>query len=170
MKRLHVVGRKNNGKTTLITDLVHAMTDRGLQVGAIKHTGHAHELDRAGSDSHKLRSAGASPSAIAAGPLVAAFLPLAEDDDYVDVLAPLYERCDIVLVESNLSRPGTKIEVWRREAGTEVLAQSRDDVAAVVSDDAPDVPVPVWPRSDVAGLVDRVLGLLEVETPERTTS
>ena len=36
VKRIHIIGRKNNGKTTLVTDLVQALGKRGLRVGTIK--------------------------------------------------------------------------------------------------------------------------------------
>ncbi|MCA9266810.1 MAG: molybdopterin-guanine dinucleotide biosynthesis protein B, partial [Planctomycetales bacterium] len=60
MKRLHLIGRKNHGKTRLIVDLVEELTSRGLRVGTIKHTHHRHELDTPGKDSYQHRTAGAA--------------------------------------------------------------------------------------------------------------
>ena len=60
MKRVHVIGGKNHGKTTLIMDLIRELTARGLQVGTIKHTHHKHELDIPGKDSYRHRESGAS--------------------------------------------------------------------------------------------------------------
>ena len=60
MKRLHIVGRKNSGKTTLIVDLVRHLTALGHRVGTIKQTHHQHELDTPGNDSHRHRQAGAA--------------------------------------------------------------------------------------------------------------
>ena len=45
MKRLHIIGGKNHGKTTLVVELVEEFTRRGMTVGTIKHTHHQHELD-----------------------------------------------------------------------------------------------------------------------------
>ena len=45
MNRIHIIGRKNHGKTTLIVELIEEFTRLGLSVGAIKHTSHSHELD-----------------------------------------------------------------------------------------------------------------------------
>ncbi len=64
MKRLHVIGGKNHGKTTLVVDLIAELTSRGFRVGSIKHTHHEHELDIPGKDSHRHRSAGACKAAI----------------------------------------------------------------------------------------------------------
>ena len=67
MKRLHIVGGKNHGKTTLIMELVKELNRRGQTVGTIKHTHHQHELDVPGKDSYhqttvvKVTSADASP-------------------------------------------------------------------------------------------------------------
>jgi hypothetical protein len=38
MQRIHVIGRKNHGKTQLVVELVAAMSRRGLRVATIKHT------------------------------------------------------------------------------------------------------------------------------------
>ena len=44
MRRLHIIGRKNHGKTQLVVELVEELTVRGLRVATIKHTHHHHEL------------------------------------------------------------------------------------------------------------------------------
>ena len=60
MRRIHVVGRKNSGKTTLVVELVRHFTAAGLRVGTVKHTSHSHELDTPGKDSYQHRHAGAA--------------------------------------------------------------------------------------------------------------
>ncbi len=160
MKSVHIVGRKNHGKTTLVTALIEELVGRGLQVGAIKHSSHHHELDRPGSDSFQLRRAGASPSTIMAGNLMAVFVPVSDGSDFYRDLEALYAGCDIVLVEGHVDRPALKVEVWRAVIGGPCLAAQRDDIAAVVSDDPAQAPVPVWPRADVARVADGILGLI----------
>ena len=71
---VHVVGRKNHGKTTLASELVESLGARGLRVGAIKHTPHPHALDAEGSDSARLGGAGAAPWAFLSGAGSALFL------------------------------------------------------------------------------------------------
>ena len=63
----------------------------------------------------------------------------------------------MVLIEGDVSGPGPKIEVWREETSTPPIATERSDITAVVSDDAPAVDIPVWPRAQVAVLADEVL-------------
>ncbi len=156
MNRIHIVGRKNHGKTTLVVDLVTELCRRGIRVGTIKHSRHVHELDAPGKDSHRHRSAGGQPAAIITGDSLGIFLSRDERDEY-QRLQPLYADCQIVLVEGDIdASSGVKIEVWRAAGGAPCLAAERTDIAAVVSDDQPKVVVPVWPRSDVASLADKI--------------
>ena len=75
MKRIHIVGRKNSGKTTLVADLVAHLTANGHRVGTIKHTHHQHELDTPGKDSHRHREAGAAVVGILCPGMTAVFRP-----------------------------------------------------------------------------------------------
>lgn len=163
---LHVVGRKDHGKTTLVLALLPALGARGLRVGTVKHTAHVHELDTPGKDSHRHREAGADPVAVVSGGMTAVYLPGLDPGRPYARIAPLFAGCDVVLVEGHLDGPGPKIEVWRAAAGGAPLAQDRRDIHALVTDD--DLPsdpppgatgarCPVWPRGDLAGLVDRLL-------------
>ena len=46
-----IVGRKNSGKTHLVTRLVRAAVARGLAVSTVKHAHHAFDVDQPGKDS-----------------------------------------------------------------------------------------------------------------------
>jgi len=83
---------------------------------------------------------------------------VAEDHEYARMDAMLAD-CDLVLVEGHATGRGKKIEVWRAATGTPPLASHDASILAVVSDDAPDVSKPVWSRSDVPRLVNRILEL-----------
>ena len=169
MKRIHILGRKNHGKTTLLVELVEHLTARGFRVGTIKHTHHAHELDTPGKDSHRHRAAGASVSAILSRSLNAVFWPPdllkqqggedAAADRYAE-FEPHFATCDLVLVEGDTTCQGTKIEVWRRAVGGAPLANDDPDILAVVTDDALEVDRPLWPRSDIRTIAQRVLAAL----------
>ncbi len=161
MKPIHIVGRQNHGKTTLVVELVEELTRRGVRPGTIKHSSHSHELDTPGKDSFRHRQAGATPAAIISKDLIGVYLPRADGVDFYDCLAGMFAGCDLVLVEGQLDGPGKKIEVWRESVGGSPLAGERGDIAAVVSDDSLSLDVPVWARSNLVGLADRVLVLLE---------
>ncbi len=162
MKALHIVGRRNQGKTTLMEQLVATLTARGLQVGTIKHTSHEHELDTSGKDSHRHRQAGGAPAAIIAPHLVAAYLPRLSLGDPYDAIAPLFDGCDLVLIEGDLERPGLKLEVWRTDLdGEPPLAVDHQEILAVITDDdlppAGDPPLIRLPRRDLEQVADFVI-------------
>jgi molybdopterin-guanine dinucleotide biosynthesis protein MobB len=160
VKRIHIVGRKNSGKTTLITELVEHLTARGCRVGTIKHTHHHHELDTPGKDSHRHREAGAAVVGILSPGMSAVFRPATGGSDrgerYADI-APLFSNCDIVLVEGDLQSTATKVEVWRAATAPHPIAREVDSITAVVTDDPLEVGIPVWRRSDVAVLAEQLL-------------
>jgi molybdopterin-guanine dinucleotide biosynthesis protein B len=151
---VHVVGRQNHGKTTLIAALSEALGARGLRVGSVKHTEHVHEIDTPGKDSFRHRQAGASPVAMVTAELTAVFLPGVDPRRPYEALSPLFASCDLVLVEGHLEGPGPKLEVWRKALGDPPLATARQDILAVVTDDAPEgLAPPVFPRGDLEALL-----------------
>ncbi len=160
MNRIHIVGRKNHGKTTLVVELVQEFCRRGIRVGTIKHSSHRHELDTPGKDSHRHRQAGGQPAAIITGDSVGVFLSRDGRDEY-QRLEPLFADCQIVLVEGGIDATGIKVEVWRAAIGAPCLASQLAEIAAVVSDDQPNVAVPVWPRNDVPRVADEIWALAE---------
>lgn len=175
MNRIHVIGRKNHGKTQLVVELVAEFSARGLRVGTIKHTHHRHELDTPGKDSHRHRTAGAAAVGVLSPSMSAVFLPAekrpAAAEDRYAALAPSLAQCDLVLVEGDSLTNSPKIEVWRRELNTAPMAQHDNSILAVVSDDPVEVSMRVLSRSDVVSLADWILGdvlRLAPNPPERT--
>jgi molybdopterin-guanine dinucleotide biosynthesis protein B len=163
MKRIHIVGRKNHGKTTLIAELLDAFRRQGVRVGSIKHSAHRHELDLPGKDSYRHREAGANPAAVICRNMVGVFVPRDEATDAYASIAPLFADCALVLVEGDIDAAAPKIEVWRECQGTSCLAAERDDILAVVSDDAPPTSLPVWPRRGVAQIVANLLAMVRTQ-------
>ena len=162
--RIHIIGRKNSGKTTLVCDLLSEFAKRGLKVGALKHTHHHHQLDTPGKDSYRHREAGAAVAGILAPGMNAVFWPSAgnePDEARYARLLELYQDCSLVLVEGDSQTAAPKIEMWRAAVGSEPLAASAADILAVVSDDPVPAPCPVWPRSHVPDLADRLARLAQ---------
>ena len=161
MKRVHIIGRKNSGKTTLIAELVEHLSSLDYRVGTVKHTHQHHELDTPGKDSHRHRQAGAAAVGILSPGMVAAFRPTDSIDakmDRYDLLAPMFDHCDLVIVEGDSQADHVKIEVWRAGNGQPPLAFADPSISALVTDDRVDLDIPVWPRSDIAALA---VGLLK---------
>jgi molybdopterin-guanine dinucleotide biosynthesis protein B len=165
MNRLHIIGGKNHGKTTLLVELLGELSRRGIAVGTIKHTHHDHELDVPGKDSYRHRLAGAAAVGILSPAMTAVFLPSktnATDNPY-SIFAPFLARCRFILVEGDSQATAPKIEVWRKELGTPPLAAVDQSILAVVSDDPLPIETDLLRRSDIAGLADWVLDKLPCE-------
>ncbi len=160
MKRIHIVGRKNSGKTTLMVELVTALTSRGYKVATIKHTHHNHELDTPGKDSHRHREAGSQAVGILSPQMNAIFWPCVQSGAAAASKYQLFEslmgQCDIVLVEGDSSAEGFKIEVYRGATETPPMAASVPDIQAVVTDDPVDVPAAIWPRAELDTILQNI--------------
>jgi molybdopterin-guanine dinucleotide biosynthesis protein B len=165
-KRLHIIGRKNSGKTTLIVDLIHELNSRGWRVGTIKHTHHHHELDTPGKDSHRHREAGASAVGILSPQMNAIFWPRDRSHDNASnkyhQFDSLMHECDIVLVEGDSSATAPRIEVFRAISSEEPIAVSDQSISAVVSDDPLNLKVPVWGRSNLEYIANQTELLLKL--------
>lgn len=168
MKRVHIIGGKNHGKTTLVGELIGELRARGLQVGAIKHTHHHHELDTPGKDSHRHRESGAAVVGILSPAMNAVFWPNSQQDDDAkarddrryDGFAAMFAHCNLVLVEGDMRTLAPKIEVWRAKLGTPPIAHQLTGVHCIVTDDSPDSALPVLPRSNVAAIADLITQIL----------
>jgi molybdopterin-guanine dinucleotide biosynthesis protein MobB len=164
MNRIHVVGRKNHGKTTLVVELVEALTARGVRVGTIKHSPHQHEVDTPTKDSHRHRQAGGQPAALITPSLLGLFLSTVDQQDPYALLAPMFNDCDLVIVEGNTDADAPKLEVWRRDVCPTPLAATVPGIKVIVTDDPIDgVPVPCCRRSEISAVVGYVLRLAEID-------
>lgn len=165
MKRIHIVGRKNSGKTTLIVELVAEFSRRGYRVGTIKHTHHEHELDTPGKDSHRHRTAGSAAVGLVSHGMNAIFwppdVPQSANNKYAQFDAMMND-CDVVFVEGDSQTRGTKIEVHRAKNGPNVSPLSADNhtIHAVITDDPTTVETPVWKRRDLDNIVANLESLL----------
>ena len=115
---LAVGGVHNSGKTTLLEKLLPALRGRGLKVGVIKHDGHDFTPDVPGTDSFRLREAGAQGVSVYSGQryLLTEEFRLTEQD-----LLALFERhgYDLVLLEGFKNSGWPKIEVVRSAISNE---------------------------------------------------
>lgn len=160
MNRIHIVGRKNSGKTTLIVDLVKKLKRRGYQVGTIKHTHHDHELDTPGKDSHRHRQAGASAVGVLSSQMNAVFWPREPADETntpkYEQFESLMSRCDLILVEGDSSTRAPKIEVYRAQNDYQPMASSDSTIQAVVTDDPLEIKIATYSRTDLDTVVRHI--------------
>ena len=172
MKRIHIIGRKNSGKTTLIVELVTELTRQGYRVGTIKHTHHDHELDTPGKDSHRHREAGSSAVGILTNGMNAIFWPSVKNEsadpqsnsEKYQEFASMMNECDVVLVEGDSKTTAPKIEVFRAANGNGPMAMFDTTIHAIVTDDEPVIEpaVAIWNRSDLNSIINNVELLLDL--------
>ncbi|VCU61775.1 Molybdopterin-guanine dinucleotide biosynthesis protein MobB [Tritonibacter mobilis] len=155
MKLYGVTGWKNNGKTGLMERLVAEFTARGLTVSTLKHAHHATDVDQPGTDSHRHRVAGASEVVLASPNRVAIMQELrgAQEPSLTELLARM-RPVDLILIEGYKRESHPKIEVYRVEASTALIAPNDPTIRAVASDTALELDRPVFDLDDTAAIAD----------------
>ena len=161
--RIHLVGRRNAGKTTMVCALIRELTERGFRVASVKHTHHHQELDTPGKDSHRHRTSGAVATGILAPQMTALFIPsesaVRTDDRYV-AFENAFADSDVILVEGDLQTTGTRIEIWRSGLAEPPYAVADAGIKAVISDVQPDgVSCPWWSSLSIADVATSLLQL-----------
>lgn len=151
-----VVGWSGSGKTTLVERLVAELTGPlALRVGTIKHSKHAHTLDKPGKDSFRHKAAGAS-RALFVGPTGVQLVADVDGTPAPDALAAAYmDGLDLVVVEGFMRTPVTKIEVVRADRSQAPATSPEDGLVAVATDLPPELlpgDVPVFHLDDAAGI------------------
>ena len=133
-----ITGWKNAGKTTLTERLVSELVRRGRRVSTVKHAHHAFDIDQAGTDSFRHRSAGASEVAIVSGHRWAIMHELRDEKEPpLDAIIARMEPADLVLVEGYKREPHRKIEVRRLAAKDRSPLTPHDpNIVAVAADHA----------------------------------
>ncbi len=132
------VGPSGVGKTTLVCAVIGHLSARGLRVGALKHSHHGFQMDRAGKDTYRMRASGACAIGISS-PTEHAVLASTSGREDITELAAALPPVDIVIAEGFKTQAAQKIEV--RRAGFErpadavdltgvfAIATNRDDVS-----------------------------------------
>lgn len=137
MRVYGIVGRKNAGKTHLVTRLVRAATSRGLRVSTVKHAHHGFDVDQPGKDSHGHREAGAHEVIVSSALRYALMhehrgAPEPALRELLGRLSP----CDLVLVEGFKAEDHPKLEVYRAACGQSPLSLEDARIEAIAVDDA----------------------------------
>lgn len=164
MRVYGVIGWKNSGKTSLMERLVAEITRRGYTVSTVKHVHHDVDLDQPGKDSHRHRAAGASEVVLASAHRFALMREhRGPEPDLAEVLSRM-APVDLILVEGYKRDAHAKIEVFRLEAGHDLIQPNDPLVRAVATDMAlAALPVPVLDlnnTTEIADFILREVGLL----------
>ena len=137
-----VSGVKNSGKTTFMEKLISELAGQGYRVAVIKHDGHEFQADREGTDTYRMRQAGAYGTCIfslrtVAGGETAAGCPAEE-------LAEFFPEADIILLEGMKDSDYPKFELVRGEISHKSVCRP-DTLLGLVTDTELKIPgVPVF--------------------------
>ncbi|MEZ4553072.1 MAG: molybdopterin-guanine dinucleotide biosynthesis protein B [Dehalococcoidia bacterium] len=141
---------RNIGKTWLASRLIEQLAGRGYRVAAIKSSHHPTPVDRPGSDTALLATAGATPVVFAAGD--GTLIRGAASRDLSTLVAELPPTVDVVLVEGFKADPlGARIEI------APDAPESR--VRLVTMDGRPEYEGPMSDVEAVADALQCVLGI-----------
>jgi molybdopterin-guanine dinucleotide biosynthesis protein B len=148
-----IVGNSGAGKTTLLEKLVRELKRRGYRVAAIKHDAHNFQMDHPGKDTHRLAEAGSDVVMISAAHRLALLENVGEERSLDDLVAMVSDRVDVILTEGYRQAAKAKIEVSRRDFGSELVAPPQD-LLALVTDQQFEVDVPHFGLDDAPGVAD----------------
>lgn len=153
-----IIGWKNAGKTSLMERLVAAITARGYSVSTVKHVHHDVDLDQPGKDSRRHRDAGAQEVILAGANRLALMVEhRLGEPSLTDVLARL-QPVDLILIEGYKRDAHAKIEVWRAEAGHDLIQPSDPTIRAIATDaNLGPQSVPLLDLNDTKAIADFIL-------------
>lgn len=139
------VGKQNSGKTTLIEQVIAALTMRGIKVGSVKHHSHAgFDFDVVGKDSWRHRQAGSTHTVIASPDQIASVQSISSEVEVSDIIEMMTKNAartrsalDLIIVEGYRHGKLPTIELFRSgnpKDKDRVLGCEGNDIVAVVSD------------------------------------
>ena len=144
------------GKTTLLTQLIPALIQKGLRISVVKHAHHEFDIDHEGKDSFKLRQAGAVQMIVASRKRWALMTelvrtPHAENEpNLAHLLAQMDGNLtDLVLAEGFKHEAIPKIEVYRAAFGTPLLASDDANIIAIATDKPLPIATPQIDLNDI---------------------
>jgi len=127
------------GKTTLLTQLISLLTNKGIRIAIIKHSHHNVELDNPKKDSYKLRKAGAQQTIIASPKRTSLIIEHPEQNDSTleQALSHLKtDSLDLVLVEGFKFAEFPKIELHRKALNKPYFYPIDKQIIAIATDHA----------------------------------
>ncbi|MEO8675972.1 MAG: molybdopterin-guanine dinucleotide biosynthesis protein B [Casimicrobiaceae bacterium] len=153
MRVFGFAGWSGSGKTTLIEQLIPRLTARGLAVSLVKHAHHSFDVDQAGKDSYRHRSAGCREVLVSSGTRWALMHELRGGPEMsMDEALARLSPCDLALVEGFKAAPIPKLEVWRAITGKSLLHPADPHILAIATDSPEALPEESSGRLPVLGL------------------
>lgn len=154
------------GKTTLLTQLIPLLRERGIRIAMVKHAHHRFDVDIPGKDSYELRKAGAAQMLICSRHRFALMTDLEEDQEpvlseYLDHLDT--DSADLVLVEGFKAECFPKIELHRPSLGKDLIFPDDEHIIAIATDDPDEIEtdLPLLPLNQPQLIAEFILSWIE---------
>jgi cyclic pyranopterin phosphate synthase len=124
-----ISGCKNSGKTTFIEHLLSYLIEKKIKIAVIKHDGHTFEPDVPGTDSYRIRKAGAANVAVYCDERN---LIVREAGTSMEHLIEQFHDVDLILIEGGKESNYPKIEILRKENSDDMVCRL-DQVVALAT-------------------------------------
>ena len=150
MKTIAVIGWKNSGKTTLVSNLVKFYKEKKIKVGVVKHAHHSFDIDHPNTDSYKIRKSGAYKTTLVSDKRLALIEEKIEPQINLDSLIEINKDCDLIIFEGFKGyNELIKIEVSLQMNNKDYLYKSINNVKYIVTDDDIDHPIQTFNHSQI---------------------
>lgn len=159
---ISIVGKSKAGKTTLLETLIIELKRRGYKVAVIKHVGDDFELDKVGKDSWRLSQVGTEVVAVSSPHKLVVIKQVERDQSPRELSGFIGWDYDLILTEGFRQSNNPKIEVHRKQQGSELLCPPQQ-LLAVVTDEPLDVDVPQFSTDEIQRLADLIENKLQAQ-------
>ena len=153
-----VCGVKNSGKTAFLCGLLPELKHLGIRTAVIKHDGHDFTPDVPGTDSFRLRQAGAEPVAVYSSQR---FLLTARRAVTAEHLGLAMEGADLILLEGGKYADLPKIEIVRAAVSSAPVSDPAALLAVCSDTDCAPAGVPRLDLQDYAGAAKLLAALVQ---------
>ena len=117
MNLISIIGRKGSGKSEVLENLIHRLSQKGFRIGVIKRMANSNlEIDEVGKDTYRYRAQGAETVILAGKKRLALFSNLTEEPSLEQLLAS-FPDFDLIFLEGYYFDEIPKIEVYKKESG-----------------------------------------------------
>jgi len=147
-----ISGVKNSGKTTLLSRLIPHLKQRGLKLAVAKHDSHGFIPDMCGTDSYKLRQAGADLVAVYSDDLY--MVTAKQNGRGLESLLKYCRDMDLLILEGGKYTAYPKIELVRTGISATSVCDKQTLLALCTDTDLNISGVPTYRLDDYEGIAD----------------
>ena len=161
MKTIAVIGWKNSGKTTLVSNLTNYYFNKGIKVGVVKHAHHNFDIDHEGTDSYKIRKSGAFKTTIVSNKRLAHMIEEESLDENITKIIAMHEDCEILIFEGfKNNNELKKIEVSFKKNNKNELNSELPNVLAIVTDQTQKRTIPNFQHDQIPEIAEFILKIV----------